>query len=123
MSQYLTTDRETELWGFSKNLSDEQNVKILLGKMAIYRQAGRLDRTTLELFTQTLVGLDLRAFQVAIRNLSCSPREEGETAFPSLGSILAEMDETRERFPLYSQGAKKINDTPLFADNNQKRLK
>ena len=64
----------------------------------------------------------MRAFQVAMATLSESEREEGETAFPSLGSILAAMEEARERFPVFSQGAKEINDKPVFADPKQKRL-
>jgi hypothetical protein len=58
-----------------------------------------------------------------MRNLASSERQEGETAFPSLGTILAVMDETRERFPVFSTGAKEINDKPVFADPAQKRLK
>lgn len=54
--------------------------------------------------------------------LSTSERAEGETAFPSLGTILAAMDEARERSPLFSEGAKEINTTPVFADSKQKRL-
>ena len=64
----------------------------------------------------------MRAFQVAMAILSESEREEGETAFPSLGTILAAMEEARERFPVYSKGAKEINDKPVFADPSQKRL-
>ena len=121
MPQYLT-EREIKLWGFSKTLSDEQNVKILLGKMAIYRQASKLDEVTLALFTQALVNLDLRAFQVAMKVLSFSERQEGETAFPSLGTILAAMDDARELSPVFSKGAKEINTTPVFTDSKQKRL-
>jgi hypothetical protein len=58
-----------------------------------------------------------------MRNLSNSEREEGETAFPSMGTILAAMDEAREFFPVFSQGAKEINDKPVFANPQQKRLK
>jgi hypothetical protein len=36
--------------------------------------------------------------------------------------ILAAMEDARERFPVYSKGAKEINDNPLFADPKQKRL-
>jgi hypothetical protein len=54
--------------------------------------------------------------------ISASERQEGETAFPSLGTILAAMDEARELSPVFSQGATKINDTPVFADPKQKRL-
>jgi len=64
----------------------------------------------------------MRAFQVAMATLSESEREEGETAFPSLGTILAAMEEARERFPVYSKGAKEVNDKPVFADPKQKRL-
>jgi hypothetical protein len=90
--------------------------------MAIYRQAGKLDETTLNLYTEYLLNLDLRAFQVAMKNISNSRPEQGETLFPSLGRILEEMEEARERFPVYSKGAKEINDKPVFADPKQKRL-
>jgi hypothetical protein len=32
------------------------------------------------------------------------------------------MEDARERFPVFSEGAKEINTTPVFADNQQKRL-
>jgi hypothetical protein len=54
--------------------------------------------------------------------ISESERQEGETAFPSLGTILAAMEEARERFPVFSQGATEVNTTPVFAENKQKRL-
>jgi hypothetical protein len=66
--------------------------------------------------------LDMRAFQVAMAILAEGDREEGETSFPTLGKILATMDETRELSPRFSQGATKINDVPVFADPQQKRL-
>jgi hypothetical protein len=53
--------------------------------------------------------------------LSESERE-GETAFPSLGTILAAMEDARERFPVFSEGAKEVNTTPVFANPTQKRL-
>jgi len=121
MPQYLT-EQEIKLWGFSKRLSNEDNVTGLLAKMAIYRQAGKLDPETLELYTQYLLPLDLRAFQVAMKVLSTSERQDGETAFPSLGTILAAIEEARERFPVFSKGAKEVNSTPVFADSKQKRL-
>jgi hypothetical protein len=58
-----------------------------------------------------------------MKNLSTSERQEGETAFPSLGTILAAMEEARERFPLFSQGAKEINTKPVFAGKELRRLK
>lgn len=64
----------------------------------------------------------MRAFQVAMAMISESERQEGETAFPSLGTILAAMEEARERFPVFSQGATEVNTTPVFAENKQKRL-
>jgi hypothetical protein len=54
--------------------------------------------------------------------LSTSERQDGETAFPSLGTILAAIEEARERFPVFSTGAKEIDDKPVFADPKQKRL-
>jgi hypothetical protein len=54
--------------------------------------------------------------------ISTSKRQEGETSFPDLGTILEVMDDARERFPVFSTGAKEINDKPVFADPKQKRL-
>lgn len=120
MPQYLQ-ERQRQTWQFLPNLSDEQNVKVLLTKMAICRNA-KIEKPTLELLTEILLPLDLRSFQVAMANLAESQRQEGETALPSLGDILAAMEEARERFPVFSKGAKEINDKPVFADNKQKRL-
>lgn len=77
---------------------------------------------TLHTFVDALEGLDMRAFQVAMVRISNSRPQQGETLFPSLGYILEEMDAARERFPVYSKGAKEINDRPVFADSKQKRL-
>jgi hypothetical protein len=59
---------------------------------------------------------------VAMRNISNSKPEQGETSFPSLGRILEEMEEARERFPMFSKGAKEVNTTPVFAENKQRKL-
>ncbi len=120
MPHYLT-EKQQETWRFLPNLSLEENVKVLLTKMACFRQA-KMEPLTLELFAGYLLPLDLRAFQVAMAMLSESERQEGESAFPSLGTILAAMDEAREKFPLFSQGAHAVNTKPLFYDPNQKRL-
>lgn len=119
MPLYLL-ERQKEIWQFSPKLSPEDNVSALLVKMAIFRQA-RWEPISLELFTQYLVNLDLRAFQVAMAILAENKREDGETALPSLGKILAVMDEAREIFPIYSQGAKEVNTTPFFAIQAEKR--
>lgn len=55
--------------------------------------------------------------------ISESERLDGETAFPSLGAILAAMDEAREFFPNFAEGAKQINDKPAFAGLGVKKLK
>lgn len=121
MPKYLK-ENQKEIWQFLPNRPAEWNVKKLLTLMACFRQA-KIDRETLELFTAYLLPLDLRAFQVAMATLSESERAEGETAFPSLGTILSAMEEARERFPVFSQGAKEVNTTPVFAENQMKRLK
>ena len=120
MPQYLQ-ERQMAMWQFSKSLSLEQNIKVLLTKMACFRQA-KMEKTTLELFTAYLLPLDLRAFQVAMASISESDRRDGETAFPSLGTILSAMEEARERFPVFSKGAKEVNTTPVFADSKQRKL-
>jgi hypothetical protein len=75
------------------------------------------------MYTDYLKNLDLRAFQVAMAILSESPREEGQTAFPSLGDILAAMDEAREFWPNFESGAKELNTQPVFAGKEVRRLK
>ena len=119
MPRYLQA-RHKELWKWSTDLSTEENIKILLGKMAIFRQA-EMDEPTLELYTQALSQLpDMRALQAALVMLAESDREEGETALPPLGKILVAFDECREFFP--TGDAKTINTTPLIAGTEQRRL-
>lgn len=121
MARYLL-ERQRAIWQFLPNLSTEENVKVLLTKMACFRQA-KMDSATLELFTAYLAPLDLRAFQVAMATISESERLEGETAFPSLGIILAAMDEAREFSPNFAIGAREINDRPAFGEQPMRRLK
>jgi hypothetical protein len=98
-------------------------VSALLIKMGICRRATKVDEVTLEIFTQSLVNLDLRAFQVAMKNLATGEREEGEKDFPMLGTILRKMDEARELYPMRSLGKDEIDDKPVFSNLEQKRLK
>jgi len=124
MPIYLSKEWE-RLWAFLPNLSPEGNIKAALTHMAVCRQVKMSQedwKLALETYTNHLKNLDLRAFQVAMAILAENPREQGETMLPSLGDILAMMDEARELSPRFSQGATKINDTPVFADPQQKRL-
>jgi hypothetical protein len=52
--------------------------------------------------------------------LSESPREQGETSLPSLGDILAAMDEAREFFP--KSGTKELNMLPVYGGKEVKKL-
>ena len=121
MTLYLS-EKQMPIWQFSKKLSLEDNVIALLVKMAIYRH-GKWERTSLELFTQYLVPLDLRAFQVAMAMLSETQRDEGETTLPSLGDILAAMEEAREVWPNFAQDSKTILTEPVYAEPEVRRLK
>ena len=121
MPQYLQA-RQKGTWQFLPNLSDSENIKVLLTKMSICRQA-KMDKPSLELYTEILLPLDLRAFQVAMAMLSESPREQGETALPSLGDILAAMAEAREEWPNFAAGRKEILTQPVFASKEVRRLK
>jgi hypothetical protein len=94
MALYLET-RQIAIWQFSPNLSPEENVKVALMKMASFRQA-TVGVEALELYTDALKDLDLRAFQVAMASLAETPREQWQTAFPDFGTILELMDEARE---------------------------
>jgi hypothetical protein len=102
-------------------LTERKNIADALLKMATYRGA-KADLVTLHTFVAALEGLDMRAFQVAMARISNNRPQQGETLFPSLGYILEEMDEARERFPVFSEGATEVNTTPVFADSKQKRL-
>lgn len=54
--------------------------------------------------------------------LSENPREDGQTAFPSLGDILAAMEEAREVWPNFAEGREKILTDPVVAEPQIKRL-
>lgn len=54
--------------------------------------------------------------------LAENPREDGQTAFPSLGDILSAMDEAREKWPDFAAGAKEVNMLPVYAEPQAKRL-
>jgi hypothetical protein len=58
-----------------------------------------MDRTTLEAFTLALMQEeDQRAVQTALAVLSETKREQGETAFPDLGTILAVVRKAEEGY-------------------------
>lgn len=111
MAIYLQA-RQIAIWQFLPNLSVEANIKVALTKMACFRQAA-IDKTTLESYTLALTSLDLRAFQVAMATISESRRQDGETAFPSLGYILDVMEEARERFTTARRP--QLNTSPVVA--------
>lgn len=121
MPRYLT-EKEATIWAFQETLTDRKNIANALLKMATFRGT-KVDSVTLQVFVAALEDLDMRAFQVAMARISNTRPEQGETLFPSLGYILEEIEDAREKFPLFSKGAKEVNTTPLFADNSQKRLK
>lgn len=120
MPDYLT-EKEATIWAFREDLTERKNIADALLRMATYRGT-KVDKVTLYAFVEALEGLDMRAFQVAMAKISNTRPEPGETLFPSLGYIFEKMEEARERFPVYSKGAKEINDKPVFADPKQKRL-
>lgn len=128
MARYLSA-KQKAIWQFSPDLSAEDNIKIALTKMATLRRADLTqDPQYLDLFAAYLGPLDLRAFQVAMAVLSERPREDGEPALPSLGMILAEMDEARELSPNYAAGRKEVLSEPtwgkqaLLSDGESKGL-
>lgn len=110
MAMYLEP-RQVTTWQFSPGLSPEENVKVALTKMACFRQAAT-DETALDLYSEHLKDLDLRAFQVAMAIISETAREEGEPAFPSLGHIMDVIEEARERF--FTPRHPILNTTPVF---------
>ena len=111
MALYLE-ERQIPIWQFSKGLSNEDNVSALLTKMAYYRQAA-VNEVMIDLYTEALKGLDLRAFQVAMAIISETKKVQGETAFPDLGYVLDVMDEARERYTTPSRP--QLNTSPVVA--------
>ena len=109
MALYLQ-ERQIKIWQFSRGLSTEENVKVLLTKMACFRQAV-MDDATLESYTMALKDLDMRAFQVAMATISEARRREGETAFPELGYILDVIEDARERYATPSRP--RLNTSPV----------
>ena len=88
----VLTEKQTAIWKCSPNLSPKANVKMLLTKLACFRQA-TIDATTLELYSSYLASENLVPLQIALARLAEKPRGEGETAFPELGRIIAEIKE------------------------------
>jgi hypothetical protein len=122
MPQYLKA-RQKATWTFLPRASVVENIKLLLTKMAIFRQA-KIDKVTLELYAEALAQFtDLRAFQVAMATLAESPRQEGETALPSLGDIIEAMKDAREEWPDFKAGRTKLLIEPDYAEPEPKRLK
>jgi hypothetical protein len=115
---YLT-ERQERIWRFSKQVSDVSNIKVAIAKMVTFRQGAIDSEEQLELFAQAIVGLDLRAFQVAMCVLSETPREQGETAFPSLGEIMEIMEEAREKI---CRVGSELNTLPVY-ESTTKRLR
>ena len=68
---------------------------------------------TLDLFSSVLVNEDLRAFQVAMATLSETPRPEGETAFPDLGTILTEIADAHRVYRTKDEPP--YDPTPIYA--------
>jgi len=55
--------------------------------------------------------------------ISETARQEGETAFPSLGDILAAMEEAREVWPNFAEGRKQVLTLPVYAEPQLRKLK
>ena len=65
-----------------------QRIKVALAQMAMMRSAGRLDASTLNLYSRRLTKERLEDVLAALETIQDLPREEGETSFPSIGEIL-----------------------------------
>lgn len=57
--------------------------------MARYRLADLPSKETLRLYSQRLADEDLARVEKALIKIAETPRKEGESAFPDLGTILA----------------------------------
>lgn len=124
MARYLS-EKQSITWAFSTNRSKLENVKISLTRLACFRQA-TLDRATLDSFAQILVLEDLRAFQVAMAMLSETKREQGETAFPDLASILEVIKKVEERWDRDPRSDPAADRDPVYvldADSKPPKLK
>lgn len=72
-------------------------VVVALARMAILRQAPELTETDFTLFAAELEseGVPVEHIEEACRRIGREPREDGQTAFPSLGTLLAECKQVR----------------------------
>lgn len=80
----------TELSMPSELPSKQQEIVILLGKLAIRRQAP-VGATDLRVYSKDLLNQGLEDIAAACDNLAMEERQEGQTAFPSIALMLAEV--------------------------------
>lgn len=89
MAQVATISRpnQTTRLTHSNAPSKAAAIKIALGKMAIRRQA-QIGEAEFAVYSEDLMSYELDDIAGVLDELGKSVREEGETAFPSIGTIL-----------------------------------
>lgn len=86
----LTRARANQLSTPSSGPSKQEEIKVMLAKLAIRRQA-KIAELEFMVFSEDLMLYDLKDIQSAMELLSSRPRGEGETAFPEVATIIAEI--------------------------------
>jgi len=78
---------------------DESKLKRIVGLLGILgiRRQAKLGPEDYQVFAANLVEFELEDIQAGFEELSKRPREEGETAFPSLGTLLLYIKGARGR--------------------------
>lgn len=105
-----TKAREMQLTTRSSGPSKQEEIKILLAKLAIRRQA-KVGELEFMVFSEDLMPYETRDIQLALESLSSRPRDEGETAFPDTAKILeAVRGVIRSRKPPKPSGVEKWDD-------------
>lgn len=100
-----TKVREIQQQRRSGGPSKQEEIKVLLAKMAIRRQA-KVGEMEFAVFSEDLMGYETEVIAEALNQLCSKPRAEGETAFPELATILdAVRGVIRARRPSVEQAA------------------
>lgn len=74
----------------SGEASKQDQIKLLLGRLAVRRQA-EIGKADYEVYSKDLLNQGLEDIAAACDNLAMEERQEGQTAFPSIALMLAEV--------------------------------
>lgn len=85
--EQLSRANQNQLSTPSTQTAKEDAIETLLAMLSVARQANA-KKPEFDLYTPFLMAYELKHIKTAIERLSLTPRAEGETAFPALGTVL-----------------------------------